>query len=90
MKVKVSTPTEPVCTIKLEIDEAKASLAKLGGLEGVIAPQDVINVTIDTLKTTLASALGLAEQIEIEKEPSLFDETQKILNEKPKKEDGEN
>lgn len=87
MKVKVSVPSEPLCTIKLEIDEAKALLAKLGGLEGVIVSQDIINVTIDGLKVALAGALGLTEKIEIEKEPSLFDETEKIIKSETNKKD---
>lgn len=74
MKVKVSVPTEPVCTIKLEIDEAKALLAGMVGYDGVLAPREAIQAINETLKQALAAAL------KVDLEPSLFDATNAMLD----------
>ena len=64
MKVKVSVPTEPVCTIKLEIDEARALLAGLTQRND-IAPAEAVNAVGETLKQALAKELHISLEINL-------------------------
>ncbi len=78
MKVKVRVPTEPICTIKLEIDEAKALLAGMAGYEDVLAPREAIQGTNEMLKQ------ALAKELKVDLEPSLFEATEGLINDAKK------
>lgn len=69
MKIKVSIPTEPVCTIKLEIEEARALLGFL------TKRADIACMDMDKARTMSNSLIKeLSKALNIDLEASLFDE----------------
>ena len=72
MKIKVSVPSDPVCTIKLEIAEAKALYCGLTGDARVVCnypPQEL----------TTAFAEALRQELGIPEMGTLFDEHSQIV-----------
>jgi hypothetical protein len=69
MKVKRNIPTEPMVTVKLEIDEAEAIVAGLSGKKG-LATEEKIASTYEVLK------LELAKELDIDLNPGLFDDAE--------------
>ncbi len=66
MKVKVSVPATPVCTVKLEIEEAQALLAALANKNDLASPE-MAKAVCEMLREMLAKELGISL------EPTLFD-----------------
>lgn len=65
MKVKVSVPTEPVCTVKLEIEEAKCLLLWLTG-------DRAVKTTCNTEAFMAELSEQLYKNLGIKKEGPLF------------------